>query len=148
MINKCTNHERNQPWRGTKTRDRARAWHYYVARASVSTLDVIKRASTALRVPRMDQKIGISDSSLKRIQGRAERWETRAYTRPIPLLALPPMVWRGVINTEIRMTLFMRDSRLVMQIEFMPKSYGSPRGIPRSSTLPSHFALGDGAKSE
>lgn len=32
-------------------------------------------------------------------------------------------VWRGVINTEIRMTLFMRGPRLVMQIEFMAKSY-------------------------
>jgi len=32
---------------------------------------------------------------------------------------------RGVINTEIRMTLFMRDPRLVMQIKFMAKSYGA-----------------------
>jgi len=32
---------------------------------------------------------------------------------------------RGMINTEIRMTLFMRDPRLVMQIEFMAKSYGA-----------------------
>jgi len=30
-----------------------------------------------------------------------------------------------MINTEIRMTLFMRDPRLVMQIEFMAKSYGA-----------------------
>lgn len=30
-----------------------------------------------------------------------------------------------MINAEIRMTLFMRGPRLVMQIEFMAKSYGA-----------------------
>ena len=41
------------------------------------------------------------------------------------------MVWRGVINIEIGMTLFMRGRRLVMQIEFMVKSYGALLAIPR-----------------
>ena len=50
--------------------------------------------------------------------------EARDEREDRPPNSLFRMVWRCVINIEIRMTLFMKG-RLVMQIEFMVKSYGA-----------------------